>query len=150
MLKYKSSKLIAGIFMTLALATPGVISAQNIPAKINMSDAIQLLTKSGYSIEDLITLLGPLYQAIVTNTSNQRLMININANTGQIINVQSLPAVHIDWLQAAKILEQHHFTVTKLENKGDHYRADVYDAQHREADMEVDKVTGRVIRHVIS
>ena len=136
--------------MTLALIAPTVVSAQNVPAQITMSDAIQLLNKSGYSIEDLITLLGPLYQAIVTNSSNQRLMININANTGEISHVQSLPPVHVDWLQAAKILEQHHFTVTKLENKGDHYRADVYDAKHREADMEVDKVTGRVIRHVIS
>src|ERR1700674_2770425 len=99
MQQYKLSKLAAGILMTLALTIPGMASAQNVPAKINMSDAIQLLNKSGYTIEDLITLLGPLYQAIVTNSSNHRLLININASSGEISSVQTLPPVRVDWLQ---------------------------------------------------
>ena len=144
----KTYKRIAhGTLLILALSFSAA-SAQA-AVRISMSDALQRLSNSGYTAEDEIKLIGSNYEAVVFDPTNQRADVNVNGNTGEVTFVKALLPRRIDWLEAAKILEQQGYTVTDLENKGDHYRATVYDAQNRAADVEVDKITGKVIQHVI-
>jgi hypothetical protein len=141
-------RIVHGILLILVLNL-SAISAQA-AVRVSMSEALQRLTNSGYTAEDEIKLIGPNYEAVVFDPTNQRADVNVNGNTGEVTFVKALPPIRINWLEAAKILEQQGYRITDLENKGDHYRAAVYDAQNRSADVEVDKTTGKVIQHVIS
>ncbi|HVV68684.1 MAG TPA: PepSY domain-containing protein [Gammaproteobacteria bacterium] len=145
----KSYKKIAQGILSVVVLGLSAISAQA-ALRVDMSDALQRLSNSGYTAEDQIKLVGTNYVAIVFDPSNQRASVSVNGNTGEVTFIKTLPPIRIDWLEAAKILEQQGYAVTELENKGDHYRATVYDSQNRAADVEVDKVTGKVIQHVIS
>ncbi len=133
----------------LVCAINFVIIPAHAAYRISMSEAAERLSNSGYTIEDNIQLIGSNYEAIIYDPSNKRGVVDINATTGEVTFIRSLPQNRITWAEAAKILEDQGYTVASLEDKGDHYRATVYNSQNRAADMEVDKVTGKVIPHVI-
>jgi uncharacterized membrane protein YkoI len=142
-----SSKLTRKTLLCLIISL-AAFSAQADTAFISMSDAIQRLDNSGYTIEGSIDLVGTNYSAIVQDSSNRRAEVTINALNGEVSFVRELPSFHISWLDAANLLQQQGYKIISLQNKEDHYRATILDAQNHKADVEVDKVTGKVIPHV--
>lgn len=148
MVKHILFRWLRGILLGCVFGSIVLPTFANTP-KVSMSDAVQRLQNSGYTVEDMINMVGNLYQAMVLDTSGQRVEVNVDATTGEVAFVKALPALHISWVEAAKILENKGYRVTRMENKGDHYRVDVYDSQNKPADLEVDKATGVVTNHVI-
>lgn len=111
--------------------------------KINLTEAIHLLEKSGYSIIQKIKYDKNNYEATVINKQGNKLNVKVNPINGEVLNLPK--ATMLGMSDTIAMLEKAGYkNIDSLESKKYFYKANVIDAQGKKLKLKVSFDKGNI------